>query len=142
MRLRHPLQGLRARVCTPPIAVRIAALQFDLFRHCPVCGAHLCSVLRRIVHADRARATAVDGGDRARGRGGVGEKHWDLERRKWLAAARVWREGVSCQMVSESERGGGKGGSCGQECAHTVGRPPPRAPSLHHECAPALACGT
>jgi hypothetical protein len=50
----------------------------------------------------------VDGGDSARGRG-VGEKHWDLERRKWLAAARVWREGVSCQMVSESVRGRGEG---------------------------------
>ena len=69
------------------------------------------SLLRRIVHGARAGATAVtavDDGSGARGSRISGEQYGDQGRSNlvssswassWLSAARVWREGASCQMA-------------------------------------------
>ena len=72
------------------------------------------SLLRRVVHAARTgvtaltAVTAVDDGDGARGSRVSGEQYGDQGRSNlvssscassWLSAARVWREGASCQMA-------------------------------------------
>jgi len=68
-----------------------------------------CSLLRRIVqsatstYGAQASGGWEDGGEeqsRARERNFGGGSQKDLERQRWLCAARVWREGVSRQMVS------------------------------------------
>ena len=72
------------------------------------------SLLRRVVLSARTggtavtAVTAVDDGDGARGSRVSGEQYGDQGRSKlvssswagsWLSAARIWREGASCQMA-------------------------------------------